>query len=45
VAEVLKGLTEFRSVVLVSHDERLVDSFDSVITVVRDETGSHLEAA
>lgn len=45
VAEVLKGLTEFRSVVLVSHDERLVDSFDSVITVVRDETGSRLEAA
>lgn len=43
VAEVLKGLTEFRSVVLVSHDERLVDSFDSVITVVRDETGSRLE--
>lgn len=45
VAEVLKGLTEFRSVVLVSHDERLVDSFDSVITVVRDETGSRLEGA
>jgi exonuclease SbcC len=45
VAEVLKGLSEFRSIVLVSHDERLVDSFDSVITVVRDETGSRLEAA
>lgn len=45
VAEVLRGLTEFRSVVLVSHDERLVDTFDSVITVVRDESGSRLEAA
>lgn len=45
VAEVLRGLTEFRAICLVSHDERLVDAFDSVVTVVRDESGSRLEAA
>lgn len=45
VAEVLRGLSEFRSIVLVSHDERLVDAFDSVVTIVRDESGSRLEAA
>jgi exonuclease SbcC len=41
---VLRGLTEFRSVVLVSHDDRLVDGFDNRVVVVRDERGSRLEA-
>lgn len=45
VADVLRGLTEFRAICLVSHDERLVDAFDSVVTVVRDESGSRLEEA
>ena len=43
VANVLKGLTEFRSVLLVSHDDRLMDAFDQQVLVVRDEDGSRLE--
>lgn len=43
LVEVLRGLTEFRAIVLVSHDESLVDAFDHHVTVVRDETGSRLE--
>lgn len=45
LAEVLRGLTEFRSVVLISHDERLVEAFDQRVTVVRDDAGSRLEDA
>lgn len=45
MCEVLRGLTEFRSVVLVSHDERMTDAFDQIVTVVRDEAGSRLELA
>ena len=45
VASVLRGLTEFRSVFLVSHDDRLSDAFDQQVVVVRDEGGSHLEVA
>ena len=43
VANVLRGLTEFNIVLLVSHDDRLSDAFDQQIMVVRDEDGSHLE--
>lgn len=45
LAEVLRGLTEFRAIVLVSHDERLVDAFDQTVSVIRDESGSRLEEA
>lgn len=45
VAQVLRGLTEFRTILVISHDERLVDSFDQQVTVVRDEHGSRLEEA
>lgn len=45
LVEVLRGLTEFEKVVLVSHDEVLADSFDQALVVTRDETGSRLEAA
>ena len=43
--EVLRGLTEFEKVVLVSHDEVLADSFDQALLVVRDEEGSRIEVA
>jgi exonuclease SbcC len=43
VTRVLRGLTEFRSVLLVSQDDRLSDAFDQQIVVVRDEDGSRLE--
>jgi DNA repair exonuclease SbcCD ATPase subunit len=43
IASVLRGLDEFRSVLLVSHDDRLSDAFDQQIVVVRDEDGSRLE--
>lgn len=45
LAEVLRGLTEFESIVLVSHDERLVEAFDQTVHVVRDESGSRLRDA
>lgn len=43
MCEVLRGLTEFRSIVVVSHDERFVEAFDQVVTVIRDDLGSRLE--
>lgn len=43
VANVLRGLSEFRSIMVVSHDDRLSDSFDQQLLVVRDEDGSHLQ--
>ena len=43
VASVLRGLTEFRSIVLISHDDRLMDAFDQQVLVVRDEDGSRIE--
>ncbi len=43
VAAVLRSLDEFRSILLVSHDDRLSDAFDQQIVVVRDEDGSRLE--
>lgn len=45
VVEVLRGLTKFRSVALISHDERLAEAFDQVVTVVRDDSGSRIEEA
>ena len=45
LVEVLRGLTEFEKVVLVSHDEVLADSFDQQLLVVRDEEGSRIEVA
>lgn len=45
MCEVLRGLSEFRSVIVVSHDERFVEAFDQSVTVVRDENGSRLEEA
>lgn len=42
LANVLRGLTEFGTICVVSHDESLVDAFDNWITVVRDESGSRL---
>ena len=45
LVEVLRGLTEFSSIVLVSHDEVLSDSFDHQVVVVRDEEGSRLVVA
>jgi exonuclease SbcC len=45
LVEVLRGLSEYEKVVLVSHDEVLADSFDQALLVVRDETGSRLEQA
>ena len=45
LVEVLRGLTEFERVILISHDEVLADSFDHQVVVVRDEEGSRLEAA
>ena len=45
LVEVLRGLTEFEKVVLVSHDEVLADSFDQALLVVRDEEGSRIEVA
>jgi len=44
LAEVLRGLPEFRSIVLVSHDERLVEAFDQTVIVERDENGSRVVA-
>lgn len=43
VASVLRGLTEFRAILLVSHNDQFSDAFDQQVVVVRDETGSHLE--
>ena len=43
LADVLRSLVEFRTIVLVSHDEALVDAFDQKVVVVRDERGSHIE--
>lgn len=45
LANVLRSLTEFRTIVLVSHDEALVDAFDQKVMVVRDERGSQIEDA
>ncbi len=43
VCRVLRGLHEFRSILLVSHDDRFVDAFDQVVRVIRDENGSRVE--
>jgi exonuclease SbcC len=40
VCEVLRGLAEFHSILLVSHDDRFVDAFDQTVVVTRDENGS-----
>jgi exonuclease SbcC len=34
--QVLRSLTEFDTVLLISHDETLSDQFDQTVTVVRD---------
>ena len=45
LVEVLRGLPEFEKIVMVSHDEVLADSFDQAVVVVRDESGSRIEAS
>jgi DNA repair exonuclease SbcCD ATPase subunit len=45
LVEVLRGLTEFEKIVVVSHEEGLADAFDQAVVVVRDEGGSRIEAA
>lgn len=39
---VLRSLTEFDKVIVISHDEALVDGFDQTVTVVKDGDRSHL---
>lgn len=43
LAEVLRGLTEFESVLLISHDDRLTDLADQCATVMRVGNRSRLE--
>jgi exonuclease SbcC len=45
LVEVLRGLTEFEKVVVVSHEEGLAEAFDQAVVVTRDEHGSRLEEA
>lgn len=45
LVEVLRSLTEFSSIVVVSHDEVMSEGFDQQVVVIRDEAGSRLEDA